>query len=71
MILKKQPYNKSEQYNIIQNMDEVVLDSWHFYIFWGVPIYKCSIPLGSFHSFVHHLKFLKPMHVGCMTFNLD
>jgi hypothetical protein len=27
--------------------------------------------LGSFHSFVHHLKFLKPMHVGCMTFNLD
>jgi hypothetical protein len=36
----------------------------HFLI--EVPIYKCSTPLGSLHGFVHCLKFLRLVHVGCM-----
>jgi hypothetical protein len=31
-----------------------------------VPAYKCSIPLGSLHGFVHCLEILKFVHVGCM-----
>jgi len=31
-----------------------------------VPVYRCSIPYGNLHGFVHHLEILKLVHVGCM-----
>jgi hypothetical protein len=41
----------------------------HFLV--RVPSYKCSIPSGSLHGFVHRLEILKFVHVGCMRINLD
>ncbi len=36
----------------------------HFLV--RVPVYKCSIPSGSLHGFVHHLEIPRFVYVGCM-----
>jgi len=41
-----------------------IFDILHFLV--RVPIYKCSIPLGSLHGFVHCLEISRLMQVGCI-----